>query len=137
NEDGRLVLDVCVGLMLGDGVVELDVPNATGRLTHDGGHAIVALAADPNRPRNRLPNAGGRATEGSHPGRARLSEEVREDSSRARAVRTVGDGDGGTRKGDPWVQGFDRRVIPRGDAARKDLAQSVAVKLETARDAGA
>ena len=61
-------LDICVRLVLRDGVVELHVPYAAGCLTHNCRNPVIPLATDPDRPGHGLADTGAEPRAVTHAG---------------------------------------------------------------------
>ena len=108
--------------LLGVGV--LDVADRTTQLLDARGDALIALAADTDRPGDLLVGAGGPHAAG------RGGEVVREDPGRARAVGAMHDVDRARGQLETWVRGRDGRVVPRGDRAHEDACHGVGGQLQ-------
>ena len=133
DERALLVLDVGVGQLARDRVLQLGIADCALGLADEAGDAVVALGADADRPRDGLAERLGRAAELARPARARLREEVAEDRRRARGVRAVDDRDRLVRQVRLGVELRDRAVAPVRDLAVEDPADRLAVELEAAR----
>ncbi len=108
-----------------------DIADRTGRAANQGGDAVVALAGNAGRPFDGvvgadrvLPAVGS-------------DRQVRgEQEGRARAVRTVNNGDRQGRDVEARVPLGDGRVVPHGDVAGEDIGQDGARQLQlTGRNA--
>jgi hypothetical protein len=105
-----------------------DVADRIFRLVHEGGHALVAPAAGPDRPFDR-----GALADPGAPFGARFGEIVDEVKCRARAIRTVHDLD--RRVGQPEIRidPGDGGVVPILDLAEIDVGEQWTGELDLAR----
>ena len=103
-------------VLLGVGV--LDVTDGIRQALHKGRHAFIALTASTDRP------VDGRAfTDLGFPLGVHLGQVVGEDEGRAGTVGAANRSDGRVGQRHAGVQRQDRRVVPLGDLAQKDIAE--------------
>src|SRR5205807_9264622 len=120
DELARLVPDRPDGELVLDRVRQLHVAERARRALDLAGDALVAFAAQTDRPLDRRP-----APDLLLPLVAHLGEIVREDIGRAAPVRPVHDDDRVPRQGHPGVGGLDSRRIPLLDLPEEDVGQDV------------
>src|SRR5690606_29925054 len=104
-----------------------DVADRVPDLLDVGRDALVALAADTDRPLDR-----GAFADGILPFRADLGQVVGEVERRARSIRAVHDGDLRVRQREVAVQGSYGRLVPVRDLAEADVREHVAIQTQGA-----
>ena len=117
-------------VLLGVGIFH--IANRTGQTLDEGGHALVALAAETNRPLRR-----GAGTDLGLPLVIDLGQVVGEDEGGAGTIGATDHADVGSGQRQLGIQVGNRFVIPLGDLAQIDVGQHGAGQLQLTRlDAG-